>query len=112
MGSIRLTTLAGVVLGALATLAAAADPPATEVSIRDGRWHINGRVTYPGAKAEGLLMNVRMVNAVFEDARRPEFDPDANTDRFIKQIPGYVGHGIRAFTLCLQGWMPGYEGAV
>jgi hypothetical protein len=89
---------------------------ATRVSIVDGQWHLNGKRTYPGAKAEGLLMNVRMVNAVFEDANdttRPTgFDPDANTDAFIKQIPDYVASGVRAFTIGLQGGMPGYEGAV
>jgi CubicO group peptidase (beta-lactamase class C family) len=57
-------------------------------------------------------MNVRMANAVFEDRSRPEFDPDSNTGEFIAHIPDYVAHGIRAFTLCLQGGMPGYEGAV
>ena len=108
----RLTTLTGLILCSLAPPNPAADKPSTEVSLVDGRWHINGRVTYPGSKAEGLLMNVRMVNAVFEDAKRPEFDAKANTDRFIKQIPAYVDHGVRAFTLCLQGGMPGYEGAV
>lgn len=89
-------------------------PPgrATAVSIVDGRWHLNGKVTYAGARAEGLLMNVRMVNAVFEDRARPDFDAEANADAFIRQIPDYVGHGVRAFTLCLQGGMPGYEGAV
>ncbi|MGE0528742.1 MAG: hypothetical protein AB7P49_16870 [Bdellovibrionales bacterium] len=88
----------------------------TTVSIHQGKWHLNGKVTYPGAKAEGLLMNVRMVNAVFEDANdktRPKnFDADVNTDRFIRKIPDYVDHGVRAFTLCLQGGTPGYEGAV
>lgn len=57
-----------------------------------------------------------MVNAVFEDANdttRPEgFDPDANADAFIAQIPDYVAGGVRAFTIGLQGGMPGYEGAV
>ncbi|MGH8702830.1 MAG: hypothetical protein ACREVR_16880, partial [Burkholderiales bacterium] len=90
--------------------------PGARVSIRDGKWYLNGAVTYPGAKAEGLLMNVRMVNAVFEDANdttRPKgFDPDANTDAFIKQIPDYVAGGVRAFTISLQGGMPGYEGAL
>ena len=61
------------------------------VSIVQGKWRINGKVTYPGTRAEGLLMNVRMVNAVFEDRNdttRPQgFDPDANTDAFIRQIP-------------------------
>src|SRR5262249_53419372 len=27
-------------------------------------------------------------------------------------IPDYAAHGVRAFTLCLQGGFPGYEGAV
>jgi len=57
-------------------------------------------------------MNVRMVNATFEDRHRADFDARANTDRLIARIPDYAGHGVRAFTLCLQGGMPGYEGAL
>ncbi len=83
----------------------------TRVAIADGRWQLNGEVTYRGAPAEGLLLNVRMVNAVFEDRRRRDFDPDANTAAFVARIPDYVAHGVRAFTLNLQGGMPGYEGA-
>src|SRR5438552_2637983 len=65
-----------------------------------------------GTTAEGLLLNVRMVNAVFEDRKRPTFDADRNTDAFIKRLPDYVAAGVRAITLNLQGGMPGYEGAV
>lgn len=91
---------------------AGAFTPRTRVSIRRGRWHLNGAVTYPGSRAEGLLMNVRMVNAVFEDRARSGFDPEANTDRFLVWLPDYVAHGVRAFTVCLQGGFPGYEGAL
>ncbi len=88
----------------------------TKVSLADAKWHINGQVTYPGALAEGLLMNVRMVNSVFEDANdktRPEdFDPNVNTDRFVAKFPDYVNYGVCAFTLCLQGGSCGYEGAI
>lgn len=84
----------------------------TRVALRNGKWFINDQITYPGSSAEGLLMNVRMVNAVFEDERRPDFDPEANAEEFVQQIPDYKAHGVRAFTLCLQGGMPGYEGAV
>ncbi|MEX2559035.1 MAG: hypothetical protein WD403_03925, partial [Pirellulales bacterium] len=87
-------------------------PPRTRISIEGGKWHINGRLTYPGAKAEGLLLNVRMVNAVFEDRKRPDFDPQSNTDEFLAALTDYHEHGVRAFTICLQGGMPGYEGAV
>lgn len=84
----------------------------TRLALRDGRWLINDRPTNPGSAAEGLLMNVRMVNAVFEDRHKPDFDPEANTDRFIAHLPAYAASGVNAFTLCLQGGMPGYEGAL
>lgn len=100
----------------LTTAEVRAAEPQTRVSIRDGRWHLNGEVTYPGARAEGLLMNVRMVNAVFEDeneSTRPAgFEPEANTEAFVARVPEYVAHGVRAFTIGLQGGSCGYEGAV
>ena len=84
----------------------------TRISIVDGKWYLNGRVTYSGTQAEGLLMNVRMVNTVFEDKTRPGFDADGNTNEFIKKIPFYAAYGTRAFTINLQGGFPGYEGAI
>jgi hypothetical protein len=61
-------------------------------------------------------MNVRMVNTVLED-HGPNaaeylggnFDPDENTSRFIARIPEYYEHGVRAFTVSLQGGHAGYE---
>ena len=85
----------------------------TRVTLVNGQWHINGTITHPGSAAEGRLMNVRMVNAIFEDrAKHLEFDAEANTDRFIARIQDYAAQGVNAFTICLQGGMPGYEGAV
>ena len=96
-----------------AGLAFAAEPLSpTRVALREGRWLINDHLTHPGSAAEGLLMNVRMVNATFEDRSKPDFDAEANTDRFITRIPDYAAQGVNAFTICLQGGMPGYEGAV
>jgi hypothetical protein len=86
--------------------------PRTRVEIRKDRWYIHGRVTYEGTPAEGLLLNVRMVNAVFEDRKRADIDPESITARFLAQLPEYTAHGIRAITICLQGGMPGYEGAL
>jgi CubicO group peptidase (beta-lactamase class C family) len=106
----RLTRFPLLVLSLLYSTAASSGE--TQVTISGTRWLMNGRPTYGGSPAEGLLMNVRMVNAVFEDTGRPDFDAEANTDEFVRRIPEYVGRGMRAFTLCLQGGMPGYEGAV
>ena len=86
--------------------------PQTRVSLREGLWQINGELTYRGTRAQGLLMNVRMVNSVFEDRHRSTFDPDANTNRFLEKVADYATHGVRAFTIGLQGGMPGYEEAL
>lgn len=90
----------------------------TKVSIDGTRWLVNEKVINQGSPAEGLLMNVRMVNSIFEDDSYKikeydsDFDPDLNTNNFIKRIPEYVDHGVNAFTVCLQGGLPGYEGAI
>jgi hypothetical protein len=83
----------------------------TRLTTDGRRFRINGTITYPGEAAEGMLMNVRMVNSVFEDTNRPSFDPSANTDEFVDRMRDYVSLGVRAFTVSLQGGYPGYEGA-
>lgn len=70
-----MTTLPGstCILCSLAVLTPALDTlaqefnPQTRVALVDGRWHINGEVTYPGAPAEGLLMNVGLGNGRLHD---------------------------------------------
>jgi hypothetical protein len=96
----------------LVTLASNAWGGVTRVGVVADRFHLNGTVSYAGAAAEGLLMNVRMVNSVFEDEGRPSFDAEVNANEFIAVMPDYVAHGVRGFTLSLQGGNPGYEGAV
>ncbi len=104
--------------------------PRTNVSVNDGEIHINGAPTYPGAaRAEGLLFNVRTVNATFDDTlgkvdwwdddgSHPENDfanygkwvsPEsafANTERFIAALGEYKNHGILAVNLNFQGGHP------
>jgi hypothetical protein len=57
-----------------------------------------------------------MVNATFNDENPTTlpvgFDPDENTNAFIASMDEYLSKGILAFTLNLQGGMPGYEGAI
>jgi hypothetical protein len=83
----------------------------TRLSLDGSRFLLNGKVTYAGQPAEGRLLNVRMVNAVFEDEARPSFDPDRNTAEFLGRMQEYVAQGARGFTVSFQGGYPGYEGA-
>ncbi len=98
----------------------------TEVSIQGDSFLVNGKPTYAGRfyrgmKIEGLLMNVRAVQGIFDD-RNPEtrgrwaypdthkWDPDRNTREFIAALPEWRRHGLLAFTINLQGGSPeGYS---
>jgi hypothetical protein len=112
--------------GTVPALAAAAPDSRTEVSIRADRFYINGKPTYAGRsykdrKIEGLLMNVRAVQAIFDDLN-PEtrsrwaypdtgkWDAERNVREFIAALPEWRRHGVLAFTVNLQGGSPeGYS---
>lgn len=80
---------------------------------------LDGRPTYPGRiwnghRIEGLLLNSRMVQAIFDDAEPatrtlwayPDtgaWDPERNTDEFVAALPSYRAHGLLAVTVGLQG---------
>lgn len=87
----------------------------TTVSIVGSDWYVNGTVTNDGAEAEGMLINSRMVNAIFEDENSAtvtywgtNWDPERNTDAFIAMIPTYASYGLDAVTISLQGGRPRY----
>ena len=72
---------------------------------------------YRGWRIEGLLLNSRMANAVFDDSnpmtrflwRYPdtgEWDANRNTDEFVDNLPVYREHGLDAVTVNLQGAAP------
>jgi hypothetical protein len=109
---------------------AAPDAPnrKTAVGIDGDEFTINGQPTYSGRtwhgkKIEGLLLNSRMVQAIFDD-RNPEtvsrwvypdtktWDPDRNTREFVAAMPEWRKHGLLAVTVNLQGGNPyGYGAA-
>jgi hypothetical protein len=106
--------------------AAAAQSRRTEVAIDSDRFLINGRPTYQGRtwqghRIEGLLLNSRMVQGIFDDLNpetRPRWnypdtgrwDPERNTREFIAAMPEWRRHGLLAFTINLQGGSPeGYS---
>jgi len=98
------------------------------VSIDENQFYLNGKLTYQGQtwegnKIEGLLMNSRMVQGIFDD-RNPEtaakwkypdtdtWDPDRNTDEFVAAMEDWLAHGLLSFTINLQGGSPmGYGNA-
>lgn len=101
-------------------------PRKTKVEIRENQFYINDQPTYPerywkGNKIEGLLMNSRMVQGVFDDLNQetiknweyPDtktWDADRNTNEFISQMPIWKSYGLLSFTINLQGGSPfGYS---
>ena len=98
----------------------------TAVTIVGEDFHINGKPTYEGRtwkghRIEGLLMNSRMVQGIFDDLN-PEtatlwaypdtgtWDAERTVTEFIAAMSEWHAHGLIAFTLCLQGGSPqGYS---
>jgi hypothetical protein len=122
----RRSFLTAAALSAVLPLRGLAQTRQTEVTIRGDAFYINGRPTYPGRtfngkRVEGLLMNSRMVQGIFDDLN-PEtasrwvypdtkrWDPDRNTTEFIAAMPEWKRHGVLAFTINLQGGSPGGGG--
>jgi hypothetical protein len=105
------TTRTQVATGAM--LGVGHNPRWLYVSVSGGPWGPTYADGNPAA--HGKLMNFRAANAIYDDENRalvPGFDPDVNTDEFIRWIPTYRALGILGFTISLQGGKPGYEGNV
>lgn len=98
----------------------------TTVEIKGDQFYINGKPTYQnrvwnGQKIEGLLMNSRMVQGIFDDHNTEtvsnwkypdsgKWDPERNTDEFIANMEVWRNHGLLSFTINLQGGSPfGYS---
>jgi hypothetical protein len=124
-----ITAMIVLVVVHLAQTAGAVEPPVaprkTVVSIDGQSFLINGKPTYAGRsyqgmKIEGLLMNARLVQGIFDDSNpqtRAEWnypdgpwDPDRNTREFIEAMPVWRRHGMIGFTINFQGGSPrGYS---
>ena len=94
----------------------------TVVEIKGDQFYINGKPTYPGrywnkSKIEGLLMNSRMVQGIFDDLN-PEnvnsfaypdtkkWDAERNTNEFIANMSLWNSYGLNCFTINIQGGSP------
>lgn len=106
---------------------AAARAPKTSISIVGDEFCINGKPTYAGRtwhgyKLQGLLLNARLVQGIFDDRNLDtvswwcypdtgKWDAERNTREFIAAMPEWRRHGLLAFTINLQGGSPrGYVG--
>jgi hypothetical protein len=110
----------------------------TRVGIKGSKFTINGEITYtaasgfPGAarRIEGTLVNVRAVQAIFDDANYPRsgskahpydshgfgpvafdypdapYSPQRNLREFLAALPTWRKCGVLAFTVNLQGGGP------
>ena len=100
--------------------------PATEVSIRGESFYINEKPTsagrtWKGKRLEGLLLNARLVQGIFDDLNpatvgrwaypdTSRWDPERNTREFVAAMPQWRRHGLLCFTINLQGGSPeGYS---
>ncbi|WP_373396926.1 hypothetical protein V8V91_20150 [Algoriphagus halophilus] len=116
---INLTLLSIFLLSIFSVCSFAQSTRNTKVEIKGNQFLINDQPTYPGRvwkgnKIEGLLMNSRMVQGVFDDLN-PEtienweypdtqiWDPDRNTREFVEQMPIWKSYGLLSFTINLQG---------
>src|SRR5687767_883375 len=110
----------------LANVPARAAARQTTVAIKEDHFLINGRLTYQGRswrgmRIEGLLMNSRMVQGIFDDLNSEtrgqwiypdtkRWDAERNTREFIAAMPAWRRHGLLSFTISLQGGSPeGYS---
>ena len=98
----------------------------TVISIKGDMFLINNKPTYEGRvwqgkKIEGLLLNSRMVQGIFDDLN-PEtadrwvypdtgkWDPERNTQEFLDAMPDWRAYGLLCFNINLQGGSPeGYS---
>lgn len=100
----------------------------TEVSIKNDQFFINGKLTYEkrywnGYKIEGLLLNSRMIQGIFDDLNSEtannwiypdtkKWDADRNTNEFIQNMGKWYSYGLLSFTINMQGGSPqGYSAA-
>ena len=101
-------------------------PGHTHIATDGDAFLINGQPTYPGRtweghRIEGLLLNARMVQGIFDDANPAtrdrwaypdtgRWDPERNTAEFVAAMPEWRAHGMLAVTVNLQGGSPeGYS---
>ena len=94
----------------------------TSISIENENFLINGKplqekIKFQNISIEGLLMNSRMANAIFDDANpftkhlwiypdTKKWNPERNTDELIQMLKIYLNNGLKCININLQGASP------
>jgi hypothetical protein len=98
----------------------------TIVSIKGDQFYINGKPSYEnrywkGNKIEGLLLNSRMVQGIFDDLNpvtagywiypdTKKWDAERNALEFVTNMEKWYSYGLLSFTINIQGGSPqGYS---
>ena len=90
-----------------------------KISTQGTKILLDGKLTYSeisqsNPACHGLLMNMRMIQGVFDDKKDVQrfnrygkiFSPEQNTKELIEALPAWYDHGIRAITVGFQGGGP------
>lgn len=94
----------------------------TIVEIKGDQFFINGKPTYSGKywnnyRIEGLLMNARLVQGIFDDLNpltvnsfaypdTKKWDAERNNLEFVEAMSEWHSYGLNCFTLNMQGGSP------
>ena len=94
----------------------------TVVSIQGDKFLVNGKVTYEGQNwkgysIEGLLLNSRMVQGIFDDLNpstvdtfaypdTKKWDADRNNREFVAAMPVWHSYGLNCISVNMQGGSP------
>jgi len=94
----------------------------TIVEIKGNQFYINGKLTYEGRfwnnyKIEGLLINSRMVQGIFDDLNpatvnsfaypdTKTWDAERNNNEFVAAMQEWHRYGLNCFTINMQGGSP------
>ena len=98
------------------------EPEKATVTIKGQDFYINDQITYKGQtwqgnRVEGLLMNARLVQGIFDDENpetasrwkypdNDQWDPHRNTEEFVGAMLSWKAHGLLSFTINMQGGSP------
>ena len=94
----------------------------TVVEIKGDQFFVNGKPTYQGRhwnnyKIEGLLINARLVQGIFDDLNpqtvnqfaypdTKKWDAERNNREFVTAMSEWHSYGLNCFTLNMQGGSP------